>query len=207
MLKNERRVGIMGGTFDPIHYGHLMAAEAARSELALDCVLFLPSGTPPHKHYPGMADAEARYAMTLIATADNPYFRVSRMETCRVGTSYTRDTLNELTALYPQAEWFLIVGLDSALDMPNWHKPLEICRLCTIVVIPRVGFDLRKLSALPSQISEKLYTLNVVPPDISSTRIRNGAASGKSIRYSVPAGVEAYICKNDIYTVSDGEAH
>ena len=206
-MKPSRRIGLMGGTFDPIHYGHLLAAEEARLALDLERVIFLPTGTPPHKHYENMASTEDRYAMTLLATADNPFFEVSRMETERDGNSYTRDSLQELHTLYPLAEFFLIAGVDSILDMPNWREPLEICKLCTPVAVPRPGYETGKLLELPSQIREKLYKLDTVMLDISATDIRDRVARGRGIRYLVPPQVEVYIAKKRIYSASDGEKY
>ena len=206
-MKPSRRIGLMGGTFDPIHYGHLLAAEEARQALELERVVFLPTGTPPHKHYENMASAEDRYAMTLLATADNPFFEVSRLETDRIGNSYTKDTLKTLLDLCPDTEFFLIAGLDSILDMPNWREPFEICRLCTPVAVPRPGYEIGKLLELPSQIREKLYKLDTVMADISATDIRDRVTRGAGIRYLVPPQVEVYIAKNRIYSVSEGEKY
>lgn len=203
-MSARSRIGIMGGTFDPIHYGHLLAAEEARLALDLKRVVFLPTGTAPHKRYENMASAEDRYAMTLLATADNPFFEVSRMETERGEISYTRDTLNELHALYPGTEFFLIAGLDSILDMPNWRDPFEICRLCTPVAVPRPGYKTDEIRKLPSQIREKLFKLDAVTLDISATDVRDRVARGAGIRYLVPPQVEIYIEKNRIYFASDG---
>lgn len=205
MSGSKHRIGIMGGTFDPIHYGHLLAAEEARQAFDLERVVFLPTGTPPHKHYEDMASTEDRYAMTLLAIDDNPFFEVSRLETEREGNSYTKDTLMEMHALYPNTDFFLIAGLDSILDMPNWREPLEICRLSTPVAVMRPGYDKGKLAELPSQIREKLCTLETVMLDFSATDIRDRVRKGASIRYRVPPPVEGYIEKHRIYAATDGE--
>lgn len=202
---NRRRVGLMGGTFDPIHNGHLLAADEACRELALEQVIFLPTGTPPHKHHENMASAEDRYAMALLATGDNPNFQISRIETERNGNSYTKDTLTELRALDPDADFYLILGLDSVLDMPNWQDPFGICRLCTLVVVPRPGYDKAKLAELPSQISEKLYILDAIMLDISASDIRDRVSKGLGIRYRVPNAVDVYIKKHRIYAASGGK--
>lgn len=206
MAKSSRsRVGLMGGTFDPIHNGHLLAADEACHELSLERVVFLPTGTPPHKQRENMASAEDRYAMVLLATGDNPCFEVSRIETERNGNSYTKDTLIELSALNPDTDFYLILGLDSILDIPNWRDPLEICRLCTLVAASRPGYDEAKLAELPSPIAEKVYILDASMLDISASDIRDRVSRGASIRYRVPHLVETYIKKHRIYGTSDGE--
>ena len=134
------KIGIMGGTFDPIHYGHLFIAEAARRSLSLDRLIFVPAGNPPHKHYETMAAAEDRYAMTALAIKDNPHFEISRIETDNTGASYTSETLETFAGIYGGARFFLIMGMDSALEITKWHDPFKILSLAAVVVVARPGY-------------------------------------------------------------------
>ena len=201
------RIGIMGGTFDPIHYGHLFAAEEARGAAGLARVLFVPSGTPPHKRYAGMAAAEARYEMTRLAVEGNPSFGVSRIETDRRGRSYTLDTLREIQALHPQGRIFFITGDDAVLDIMSWHEPYEIARIATLLTVGRPGYARDKISELPQEIGRSIRTVDSPQLDISSTDIRRRVAGGRSIRYMVPESVRLYIDANGLYANSDGELH
>lgn len=197
------RIGVMGGTFDPIHYGHLFAAEEARLAMDLDRVLFIPAGTPPHKSDAEVTPARRRYDMTLLAVADNPYFEVSDLEILRSGSSYTVDTLRELRQQYTGADFFLIIGTDTMLDLIHWKTPLDIARLSTIVVIKRAGYD--ATGNLPVMIQSALRTIETTPLEISSTDIRQRVRVGESVKYLLPPPVAMYIMKNHLYTNSDGE--
>ena len=201
------KLGIMGGTFDPIHNGHLFVAEEARGAEGLDRVLFVPSGTPPHKRYAGMADAEARYDMVRLAVRGNPHFDVSRIETDRRGRSYTLDTLQEMSALYPDSRIYFITGDDAVLDMLNWHEPYEIARMATLLTVGRPGYARDKISELPQEIRGSIRTIDSPQLDLSSTDIRRRVRAGRSIRYMVPEDVRRYIDDNALYTDSDGELH
>jgi nicotinate-nucleotide adenylyltransferase len=201
------KIGIMGGTFDPIHYGHLHAAEEARMRFCLGRVIFIPTGAPPHKHYDGMASPEDRYEMTRLAIADNPFFCISRMETDRTGDSYTVDTLRALKADNPDSELFLIMGFDSILDFPNWRKPLEISTLCTIIVVNRPGYERNSIGELPDKIIRSMQMLDMTLLDISATDIRARIRAGRSVFYLLPEAVRGYIASRDLYSTSEGESH
>ncbi len=201
------KLGVMGGTFDPIHYGHLFVAEEARGAEGLDRVLFVPSGTPPHKRYAGMASAEARYDMVRLATDANPHFDVSRIETDRDGRSYTLDTLREIHALYPESQIYFITGDDAALDILNWHEPYEIVRMATLLTVGRPGYARDKIFELPQEIRASIRMIDSPQLDISSTDIRRRVGAGRSIRYMVPEDVRRYIDDNGLYIDSDGEWH
>jgi nicotinate-nucleotide adenylyltransferase len=189
----------MGGTFDPIHYGHLFAAEETMSELGLDRVVFVPTGTPPHKEYSGMATANERYEMTLLAIAENDRFEVSRTETERPGMSYTLDTLKVMCNLYPGFELFFITGIDAILDIGKWREPFEISLLCTIVVVQRPGYDDGGLKKLPDGIKGSLCVIETPMLDISATDIRKRVRDKRGVRYLLPEAVRAYIGKNGLY--------
>jgi nicotinate-nucleotide adenylyltransferase len=198
--QKRERIGVMGGTFDPIHYGHLFAAEEARNAVGLDRVIFVPSGNPPHKSYDLMAPAEDRFAMTALAIAGNGRFEISRIETGRSGASYTADTLEELASLNPDAEFSLITGLDAALDIPNWYEPLKILSLCSVVVIARSGYIRDKISEMDAVIRDSLIILDTDMIDISATDIRNRLRSGACIRYMTPDAVCDYIMEKRLYS-------
>jgi nicotinate-nucleotide adenylyltransferase len=199
VLQNVRRLGVLGGTFDPIHYGHLQIAEEARERFALDAVLFIPTGEPPHKPA-GQANAEQRFLMAELATADNPRFAVSRLEIDRPGPSYTADTLEALRARYPEAARYLIIGADMAMDFPAWREPERILGLARIVAATRPGVPearLRRHLAAPAMQAVELL---VAPGlDISSTELRRRVAEGKSLRYLTPDPVVGFIEKEGLY--------
>ena len=194
------RLGVLGGTFDPLHWAHLLMAEEARTRFDLEKVIFIPAGDPPHKDYE-VSGAEDRYAMALLGTASNPAFEVSRMELDRQGPSYSADTLRELRDICgPDAGIHFMVGADEALDLPNWHDAESLPDLARFLVVPRPGFDLGELKTrLPSRFYEALDFLPMAPIDISATDIRARMASGRSISYLVPKDVEAYIRKRGLY--------
>lgn len=195
------RLGVMGGTFDPPHLAHLVMAEEARARFELEKVLFIPAGQPPHKvDYP-MSGPEDRHAMVLLGTATNPAFEASRIELDREGPSYSVDTIRQLKEIHgADTAIYFILGADEALDILSWHEADSLPDLARFVVAPRPGFDLGELKArLPERFYAVLDFLPVVPMDISSTDIRAKVASGKSIKYLVPYGVEAYIRKHKLY--------
>ncbi|MCL1975218.1 MAG: nicotinate-nucleotide adenylyltransferase [Firmicutes bacterium] len=197
--KKLRRIGIMGGTFDPIHYGHLVAAEIARSKFMLDMVVFVPSGHPPHKqNVPG--HAEQRLMMALLATVTNPYFQISRSEIDRLGPSYTYDTLIEFSELYgQQSELYFITGTDAVLEMLTWRNAEMLIDMCRIIAATRPGYDLTDISRLPSNFCEKIEMLQVPALSISSSDIRCRIREGKPIKYLLPEAVETYIYKQRLY--------
>ncbi len=195
------RLGIMGGTFNPIHLGHLMIAEEARQTFHLDKVLFIPSYLTPNKNVNG-ATAQQRLMMTRLATADNPYFSVSDMEICRKGNSYTVDTLRFLKKLYgPSYILYFISGTDTIHDLPNWHKPEEILTLCQFVGATRPDGTQSIESVIRhfGSLGKHILKLTVPTMDISSTILRQRIQNGLSVRYMMPQAVIDYIKKNGVY--------
>jgi nicotinate-nucleotide adenylyltransferase len=191
----------MGGTFDPLHWAHLVAAETARVQFRLDRVLFIPAGEPPHKSDSPISDVEDRYAMTLLGTADNPHFEVSRMEIDRQGPSYSVDTIRALKGSYsPDVEVYFIMGADEALDLGNWHEAEALPSLAHFLAAPRPGFHLSDLrTRLPECFQDAVELLPMSPVDLSSTKLRAKATAGESIKYLVPENVESYIRKHGLY--------
>ena len=196
-----RKIGIMGGTFDPIHYGHLLAADEAHAAFGLSEVIFIPSGRPPHKAGKRVTSPEERYLMTELATVDCPYFSVSRVEIDRQGNSYTIDTLRALRAMpeYAGAQFYFITGLDAVLDIVSWKNPEEIMAMCEFVAVSRYGYSRSKMEELPEKLREKIITLEIPLLAISSTELRERVHSGRSIRFMVPPAVEKFIRKKSLY--------
>ena len=216
-----QRIGILGGTFNPIHYGHLAAAEEVRERLKLDRVLFIPSFHPPHKQEDDVPSAVHRMEMVRIAIIENAAFEPSDIEIKRGGKSYTIDTIEALKRTYPDAELFFITGVDSFLDIQTWNSWERLLSVCTFVVLSRPGYqfaDLLKIDFLRSaetQVIEldreqRLHVeihagtfivyLEMIPLyDISSTDIRRRVKEGRSIKYLLPEAVETYIINNKLY--------
>jgi len=191
-----RRLGIFGGTFDPIHCGHVFLAQFIAEELALDEVLFIPAAAPPLKEDSvERAAAEDRWAMVELAIAGLDGFKGSRIELERPGKSYTFDTLQALRAQNPGSEFYLIIGADNVAQLHSWHKPEGILALCTIVVGTRVTEGVE----LDAGLVERIVTVDTPVVQLSSTEIRRRVVEGKSIRYMVPEGVEAYIREKGLY--------
>lgn len=191
------RIGVYGGTFDPIHQGHLIIAESIREDFNLDKVVFIPAAAPPHKDSPQMTKVGARLKMVELAIADNPYFEISKIEIQRGGISYTVDTVRTLRAYYPStAELFLLIGADSLIELPTWKTPKELFNLCQVLVLPRPGFEINKAE----ERFRKKATLAKTPLiEICSTDIRRRVKEGKSIRYLVPPAVGEFIQKEGLY--------
>ena len=194
------KTGIMGGTFDPIHYGHLLAAEEARINLGIDRLIFVPTGDPPHKHNRIITPAEDRYAMTLLATAGVLEYSVSRIEIDRCDDTHTVDTLREFIAsgIKPDDLYF-ITGLDAMLSITSWFEYETIPELCTLVTARRPGYPVSGIETLPEFIRNKLKYIEIPQFAISSTEIRERARYGKGIRFLVPHLVEIYIESNGLY--------
>ncbi len=196
------RLGIAGGTFDPIHIGHLIIAEVARQECELDKVLFIPTGVPPHKTAYAVTPAAYRYEMVKMAIMDNPYFEISDIEVKREGFTYTVDTLRELKRIYPaNVEFFFIIGSDTLPEVKGWREASLVVKYCHFVVYSRPGYDVveREIRFLRESMGASIYTVQGPLLDISSTDIRDRIEKGKSIRYLVPPLVEEYIYKNHLY--------
>ncbi|MBE3572528.1 MAG: nicotinate-nucleotide adenylyltransferase [Moorella humiferrea] len=204
-----RRVGIMGGTFDPIHFGHLVTAEAARWEFALEKVIFVPSGRPPHKKGYAVTAAEHRYQMTVLATASNPYFEVSRCEIDREGYSYTIDTVLEFRRLYgPDAQLFFITGADAILEILTWKDVDRLLKECHFIAATRPGFQLNRPGELkpmlPVEGRHRIHLIEVPALAISSTDIRRRVQNNKPIKYLLPETVEEYIRSHGLYQSRPG---
>lgn len=196
------KLGIMGGTFNPIHIGHLVAAEEARGSFGLERVVFMPAGRHPHsKAIPGGATAEHRYEMTVIATADNDRFSVSRFEIDRRETSYTVDTVRHFLEESPGADVFFITGADAILEILEWKDPDELLGMATLIAVPRPGYPLDRLSETTGRLrrGERIRIMEAPAIGVSSSLIRERVAAGMSIRYLVPEGVERFIEKEKLY--------
>lgn len=217
-------LGLLGGSFNPIHNGHLTIARQVRERLMLDLVLFIPTGDPPHKRDGSLAPATDRCAMVRLAIADIPFFDISDVEVRRTGKSYSIDTVRELQKQYdPSTELFFLIGLDAFLDFPNWKAPEELLAACRFVVVPRLGHSFRsltQLSLLPSLDSGALAALDAgsrsrldiaipqgpgiiclsLPPcPISSSAIRQQIRRGTTPANVLPPPVESYILHHSLY--------
>nr|WP_223261554.1 MULTISPECIES: nicotinate-nucleotide adenylyltransferase [Glutamicibacter] len=190
------RLGVMGGTFDPIHNGHLVAASEVAAEYDLDEVVFVPTGQPWQKADRQVTSAEHRYLMTVIATASNPRFTVSRVDIDREGATYTRDTLLDLRALRPDAELFFITGADAMSQIMSWRDIDQVFDLAHFVGVSRPGYVIADLGR------DNVSQLEIPALSISSTDCRARVAADKPVWYLVPDGVVQYIAKYGLYTES-----
>lgn len=201
-----RRVGVMGGTFDPIHTGHLVTAEEALFGFALDVVVFVPAGRPWQKEGLQVAPPEERFLMTAIATASNPAFEVSRVEIDRPGPTYTVDTLRDLKRAFAPAEMYFITGADAVLQILTWKDPERVLEEAWFIAATRPGYDLDRLEKqLPPELGRRVLTMEIPALAISSTDIRRRAREGRPIRYLVPEAVDRYIRKTGLYRGERGE--
>lgn len=199
------RLGVMGGTFDPIHNGHLVAAEQAAHDLELDVVVFVPAGSPAFKQDRHVSTAEDRLAMTLLATADNPRFLVSRVEVDRPGVTYTVDTLELLRRHYPtNVELYFITGADAIADILRWRDADRIASLAHLVGATRPGYDLERARAnlASSALEFQVHYLEVPALAISSSDLRARVSQGQSLRYLTKDAVCGYIKKKDLYNAA-----
>lgn len=212
------KIGLMGGTFNPVHLAHLRIAEEARELCALDRLIFIPAADPPHKPLAGEVPFEQRFEMVRLAIAGNPVFDLSDIEAHRPGKSYSVDTISSFHNNYPGDELFFIIGSDSFLEIGLWHRFAEIFPLCNLIVVERPGRPVGnppaalpiaiqgefsyniKLNRLEHHSGRHVYFLKGCLLEISSTKIRQLAATGRSITYLVPPDVEAYIKEQRIYT-------
>ncbi len=217
----SRKIGIIGGTFNPIHYGHLAAAEEVRDRLHLDEILFIPSFLPPHKQEADIPSAVQRLEMVRLAAQGNSRFKVSDIEVRRGGKSYTVDTIDALTVQRPAAELYFITGIDSFLDIQTWKDWDRLLSLCSFVVLSRPGYsfaDLARLSFMRESLKDltaldrrekervfvksdarRIYLERISLYDISSTDIRRRVKQARTIKYHLPESVEHYIIKNKLY--------
>ena len=197
------KIGILGGTFDPVHLGHLIIAEETMSSLGLDRVIFVPAGDPWMKAGISISPGPNRLAMILAAVAGNPAFHASPVELDRSGPSYTVDTLEELQEDYgPQTEYFFIIGADALMDFGQWRKPERVLELCTLAVVGRPAQEALDLSLLETTlpgIRNRVEIVYNVAISVSSTDIRDRIAENRSIRYLVPLAVESYIREHGLY--------
>ncbi len=202
------RVGIMGGTFDPIHHGHLFAAEEARARFGLGRVIFVPCGRPPHKQGKEITPGEHRYIMCALAVASNPHFEVSRVEIERPGPSYTIDTLRHFRKRFqPDAELFFITGADAILEILTWREADAVLREARCIAVARSGHDLCRLAAtIGPDRAAAIEVLDQPTLDISSTGIRERARSGLPIRYLTPTPVVQYIATEGLYADVEADA-
>jgi nicotinate-nucleotide adenylyltransferase len=200
------RVGIVGGTFDPIHLGHLIIAEEARVQLGLERVIFIPAGRPWLKGSEPSASPKDRLEMTRLAVRSHPSFRCASIEVERGGNTYTVETLEVLSRSLPGAELFYVVGLDSLREFHRWRSPARILELATLVVLLRPGYRRPPLNALRGvapAAEERVRILKGPLMEVSSTDIRRRVAEGRSIRYLVPPEVEEYIARRGLYRAKE----
>lgn len=198
------RTALFGGSFNPVHDGHLLLADEVREELALDRVVFMPAGVPPHKPAAEVAPAADRFAMVKLAIADNPAFEVSDLELRRAGPSYTVDTLEALGV--PASELFLVIGSETFLDLLSWREPRRVAALCRLAVVPRTGsaFDpegeaARKVVREIGLERDDVLVVHATSLPLSASELRARAAAGRSLRYRVPSSVARYIAERGLY--------
>jgi nicotinate-nucleotide adenylyltransferase len=202
-----KKIGIMGGTFNPVHHGHLVTAQEALDQFGLDEVIFIPTGDPPHKIEDLLAHAEDRYLMTVIATSSNSSFFVSRVEIDRTGKSYTIDTVKELRKIYGSgSELYFITGADAILEILTWKNTREIVILTKFIAATRPGYDLSKIKELKTTLFDsedeadrRIFIMEIPALAISSTNIRQRIKNGRPVNYLVPEGVNNYILKHGLY--------
>ncbi len=199
----KKRTGILGGTFNPIHTGHLILAEQAYNEFGLDEVLIMPSGVSYQKKGMDMPDKDTRLEMCRIAVGDIPYFRISDMEIRRDGDTYTADTIEELNRSEPDTDLYFILGGDSLRGMKNWKDPDRIFKGCTVLAALRDRDSIESVSDLIGEYEKeygaKISILHTPNIDISSSMIREFIREGRSVRYYVPESLRAYLLENGIY--------
>jgi nicotinate-nucleotide adenylyltransferase len=200
------KIGILGGTFDPIHFGHLLMAEWVREAISLDEIWFMPALRPPHKMGNSITSDSQRVDMIKLAIAGHPQFRLSMVEVDRGGVSYTVETLERLHQDQPEVKWYLLMGADSLDDFATWRSPRRICELATPVVVGRVNaqpVDLQRFAELttPERLNEiRSCTVDFPLIELSSTEMRRRVAQGLSIRYQTPRSVEVFIQAQGLYT-------
>jgi nicotinate-nucleotide adenylyltransferase len=203
--KQKPRIAVFGGTFDPVHLGHLIMAEQAREQARLDQVWFVPAASPPHKQGQHVTPFAQRVEMLELALAGQPAFRVDELEKGRPGPSYTADTLAELHRRNPETDWHLLIGSDCLPDLPVWHEPDRIIERAGLLVVARPGWpvltaeQLRASLRLPDEKVLRIQTVEVPLVDLASRDLRRRAAEGRSLRFLVPRAVECYILEKHLY--------
>lgn len=196
------KTGIMGGTFNPIHIGHLIAAEEVYLQLKLDRIVFIPTGNPPHKIKAEVVSSRERYEMTALAINKNDKFILSDIETNRKGLCYSYDTLLKLNKLYPDNEFYFIIGFDTLKDLDSWKNICEVFKMCKFAVVNRENKEFEMIEEIKSKkatYGADIVMVHIPSIDISSTDIRNRIKKGQSIRYMVPDEVYNYIIENRLY--------
>ena len=205
-----KSVALFGGTFNPIHYGHLAIAEEIRSKFNLDKVIFVPTYLPPHKEPSDLADAKQRSIMTYLATVTNPSFDVSTFEVDKGGKSYTIDTVKYFRQFFgKEIQLHFIVGADMLMEISSWKNIGELLKMCRFIAVPRPGYDIQKIFnqyflasenfSIASELLENISIENIAMLDISATNIRRRVKEWKSIKYLVPEAVEQFIHNQKIY--------
>jgi len=196
-------IGVLGGTFDPVHRGHLAIAEGVRDRLSLAEVLFMPAGQPWLRVESPVSAAEHRVQMVRLAITDKPYFKLSAIEIKRTGPTYTVDTIAELQAQFGVvAEFYFILGWDSFYELPRWREPSRLVKMCHLVAVPRTGYPPPELSSLEAAVpglKDSAIILNLPEIDISASKIRNRVAQGLPIEHLVPGPVAKYIREHGLY--------
>jgi len=191
------RIGLYGGSFNPIHTGHLLIAEFIKDEFLLDEIWFIPSATPPHKKQDKMLAADIRYELVSLAIRENPDFKVSDLEIRRGGVSYTADTLQQIVEQnHHEDELFWFVGMDNLIDFPNWYRPDKILELCGLIAVQRKGFSIDQVE---SSLRNRVLFSHAPLIEISSSSIRERINKGLSIRYFVPDSVREFIELHHLY--------
>ena len=197
-----KRIGIMGGTFDPPHVGHLILGEVARQQLALDLVMFMPAGQPPHKRTEPMSAVQHRLAMTRLAVAGNGAFTVNTIDIERPAPHYTSTLRPLLQEAFPDSDFALLIGGDSLRDLPRWHEPHRVASQWQLAVLSRPGFDVdwTALEKAVPGVGQATTMLDGPSIALSSTQVRRWANAGRSLRYLMPAAVAGYIKENGLYS-------
>jgi nicotinate-nucleotide adenylyltransferase len=200
-----RRIAVFGGTFDPVHLGHLITAEQCREQARLDEVWFMPAARPPHKRAQPLSPFDRRAEMLALAVAGQPAFKVATLERDRPGLSYTVETLQALTTEHPEVDWHFVMGSDSLVDLPGWYQPQRIVALARLLVVVRPGVallpleELQKQLGMPAASALRLQVIEAPLIGISSTDLRRRVSEGRGLRYLVPRAVECYIEEKKLY--------
>lgn len=188
--------GILGGTFNPIHYGHLIIAEEIRQILSLEKIIFIPAANPPHKKIETIIDKSHRFNMVKLAISSNSNFLISDMEMKKTEKSYSIETIQELKKKYPKIDFYFIIGIDAFLEIFEWKNALQLISICHFIVVNRSGY---KLNDISEELKKQILLQEVSNIDISSSKIRNLIKNKKSIKYLVPENVEQYIKIKGLY--------
>lgn len=207
-MASVKNLGIIGGTFNPIHYGHLVAAEFAREAFALDHIVFVPSARPPHKELGDILDSQHRLKMAEMAVQDNPHFSVSDLEIERRGLSYSVETVAAFHEMYPGADIFFILGIDAFMFMNTWKDTDRLSELCSMIVVTRPGYHMNPedecFAGIPVLMWQKMEVIPIPGFEISSSAIRERVIQGKTIKYLLPSEVEQYIYDHKLYRGDQG---